>query len=65
MPLRKPDDTYEDGDVTVLTATKPFPPEAYEYEAELSPEKIKLIQAKADKILSEEEWVIVDGVGKR
>jgi hypothetical protein len=65
MPLRKPDDTYEDGDGTVLTVAKPFPPEAYEYEAELKPEKIKVIQAKADKILSQEEWVIVDGVDKR
>jgi len=65
MPLRKPDDTYDDGEAPVMTTAKPFPPEAYEYEADLSPEKIKTIQAKADKILSQEEWVIIDGVDKR
>jgi hypothetical protein len=60
MPLRKQDDAQDDGDVK--TVTELFPPEAYQYEAELTVEKVKLIQAKADKVLSKEEWVIIDGV---
>jgi hypothetical protein len=61
MPLRKPDDTHDDGDDAV---TQPFPPEAYQYEAELTPEKVARVQAKADVVLKQEDWVVIDGVDK-
>lgn len=33
-------------------------------DAELKIETIALIQARADKVLNQEEWVVIDGVDK-
>ena len=42
------------------------PPEAFQYDDDVTPETVKSIQEKADKIIREEEWVVIDGyVGKR
>ena len=62
MPLRKPTD--DDGEFALQVAPA-FPPEAYQYEAELTVETVKAIQARADKILCKEEWAVIDGVDKR
>jgi hypothetical protein len=62
MPLRKPD-PEEINSLPIPART--IPPEAYEYEAPLNPEAIKLIQERADKTLLKEEWVVIDGVNKR
>lgn len=43
-----------------------FPPEAFEQHDDVRPEVVKALQAKADLILGEEEWVVVEGhVGDR
>jgi hypothetical protein len=64
MPLRKPTD-HEDGDESAPVVARPFPPEAYEYEAELSAEVVGKIQDRADEQLRKDEWVVIDGIGKR
>jgi hypothetical protein len=41
-------------------------PEALQYNDDVTPEVVKSIQEKANKILGEEELVVIDGyVGKR
>jgi hypothetical protein len=65
MPRRKPDDTRDESKDGSSSVSQTIPPEAYQYEAELKVEMVKLIQARADKLLSEEEWVVIDGVNKR
>jgi hypothetical protein len=44
-----------------------LPPEAFQYDDDVTPEVVKTIQEKADKIIrKEEEWVVIDGyVGKK
>jgi hypothetical protein len=64
MPLRKPTDDEQDGAQTASVA-QTFPPEAYQYEAELKVEIVQTIQARADKVLCKEEWTVIDGVDKR
>lgn len=64
MPLRKPTDDDNDHKRGEPNAHA-FPPEAYQYEAELKVETVKIIQAEADKKLALDEWVVVDGVDKR
>lgn len=64
MPLHKPTNDG-DKDKRAAPTTLAFPPEAYQYDAELKVETVKLIQAKADKVLSQDEWVVIDGVDKR
>ncbi len=70
MPLRKPTDI--DPTDAALTAVQEalaqagdLPQEAFHYETELKVEVVKQIQAKADKVLSKEEWVVIDGVDKQ
>ena len=63
MPLRKPTD---DGNGhTPMMNNRAFPPEAYQYEADVTAEAVERIQAEADKVLCCEEWVVIDGVNKR
>lgn len=38
-------------------------PEAFEYEDDITPEVVKRLQEKADVILSEDEWIIINGYG--
>jgi len=43
-----------------------FPPEAFQYNDDVTQETVKTIQEKADRIIREEEWVVIDGyVGQR
>lgn len=43
-----------------------FPPEAFEQHDDVRPEVVKALQTRADIVLSEEEWVVVEGhVGDR
>ena len=58
MPLRKPGND----DTAAPAASQPFPPEAYQYEAKLTVEKVKRIQEKAETILAGETWTVIDGV---
>jgi hypothetical protein len=64
MPLPRPDDTHDDGHNTGAAA-RPFPPEAHAYDTDVSAKVVKRVQAEADKILSKDEWVVIDGVDKR
>ena len=60
MPLPKPNEDPSDHGVT-LGGNK-FPTEAYAYDSDVSEHVVKRVRAKADKILGQEEWVIIDGV---
>ncbi len=39
----------------------PCPPEAYEYDDDVTPEAIAQLRAEADEILSKGEWTTIDG----
>lgn len=70
MPLRKPTDETNPTEVALAEIQRALeagevPPEAYHYEAELKVEVVRRIQAEADKVLNQEEWVVIDGVDKR
>lgn len=70
MPLRKPTDIDPTEAALVqiqeaLELREDLPHEAYHYEAELKVEVVKQIQEKADKVLRQEEWVVIDGVDKQ
>jgi hypothetical protein len=68
MPLRKKEDIEQNALEAIqeaLAQPSPLLPESYQYEAELKMEVVKRIQVEADKILSQEEWVVIDGVDKR
>jgi hypothetical protein len=64
MPLCKPTDDDHKHERAVPSA-RVFPPEAYQYEAELKVETVKIIQTEADKVLAKDEWIVIDGVDKR
>ncbi|WP_375588894.1 hypothetical protein ABWH89_18105 [Hoeflea alexandrii] len=40
-----------------------FPPEAYEYSDDVTPNAVKTMREAANKSLAEDEWEIVDGFG--
>lgn len=40
-----------------------FPPEAYAYEDDVTHEAVESIRARADKVISDDEWEVVDGLG--
>jgi hypothetical protein len=43
-----------------------LPPEAFQYDDDVTPEVVKTIQEQADEIIRKEEWVVIDGyVGKK
>jgi hypothetical protein len=65
MPLRKPEDEATDAAVPETAAGNKFPPEAYNYDSDVSDAVVSRVQAAADKILCREKWVVIDGVGKR
>jgi hypothetical protein len=66
MPLRKPDGTSDHGGAPVETmGGQQFPPEAYAYDSDITDHVVKRVQREADKILAQDEWVVVDGVGKQ
>lgn len=38
------------------------PPEVFEYQADVTPEAVRAIQAKADEVLgNKDEWVVISG----
>ena len=44
----------------------PFPPNAYDYDGDVSEEVLQEVQSRANVVLEKEEWVIIDGyVGDR
>jgi hypothetical protein len=70
MPLHKPTDIDPTEAALAkiqeaLEVADDLPVEAYHYEAELKVEVVKRIQAEADKVLNQDEWVVIDGVDKR
>lgn len=67
MPLRKPDDTHDNGGNADGGATtgKKFPPEAYAYDSDITDHVVKRVQTEAEKRLSKDEWIVIDGVGER
>lgn len=57
-PLRKQKDRPGGG--------RNLPPEAFQYDDDVTPETVETIKEKADRIIRKEEWVVIDGyVGKR
>lgn len=42
-------------------ASHQCPPEAYEYDDDVTPEAIALLRAEADKVLSKGEWTTIEG----
>jgi hypothetical protein len=64
MPLHKPDNTKNDGKDAVATALAAFPPEALNYDTDVTDEVVRRVQAEADAVLAKEEWVVIDGVEK-
>lgn len=40
-----------------------FPPEAYEYDDDVTPEAVDAIRQKAAKLVEAEQWEVVDGFG--
>jgi hypothetical protein len=65
MPLRKPEDESAHTAVPETAAGNKFPPEAYNYDSDVSDVVVSRVQALADKTLAHEKWVVVDGVGKQ
>jgi hypothetical protein len=67
MPLSKSDKTQGHGISAEGGATtgQKFPPEAYAYDSDITDHVIKRVQSEAEKILCNDEWVVVDGVDKR
>lgn len=66
MPHRRMTGSPNDGDhPSAPPGAREFPPEAFQYDAEVKAETVKLIQRRADETLDREEWVVIDGVGKR
>lgn len=64
MPLRKSEDKTMHPTVPETVAGNKFPPEAYNYDSDISTDVVCRVQAVADKILAKEKWVVIDGVGK-
>jgi hypothetical protein len=65
MPLRKQDDKDKGNAEAVATTGKKFPPEAYAYDSDITEDVVNRVQAEADKVLSKDDWVVVDGVAKQ
>jgi hypothetical protein len=40
-----------------------FPPEAYEYDDDVTPEAVDMVRQKAAKLVEAEHWEVVDGFG--
>lgn len=49
------------GDAEVSRSARKFPPEAFDYEDDVSPKVVKSIQDRADQFLKKGKWVVVDG----
>jgi hypothetical protein len=62
MPFRKPADAHDD---QKTARGGKFPPEAYAYDSDITDEVVKRVQSEADKKLAEDEWTVIDGVGKQ
>lgn len=41
-----------------------FPPEAYTYNDDVTPEGVEMLRGKAARIIESDEWDIVDGFGR-
>jgi hypothetical protein len=64
MPLRKPEDETIPPVHETAAGTK-FPSEAFNYDSDVSDAVVSRVQAEADKTMSCEKWVVIDGVGKQ
>lgn len=40
-----------------------FPPEAYTYDDDVTPQAVEVMRKKASKIIDSEKWEVVDGFG--
>ena len=69
MPLRKTDDGDDHNNGGKAAGEnamgEKFPPEAFAYDSNITEAVVKRVQAEADKVLSQEEWIVVDGVRER
>jgi hypothetical protein len=65
MPLRKPDGTSHHVAEHATAGGKEFPPEAYAYDSDITDVIVRRVQLKANPILAQDEWVVVDGVKER
>ena len=45
------------------TGERRYPPEAYTYDDDVTPEAVAAMREKASKVLAADEWEVVDGFG--
>jgi len=65
MPLRKQTPRKVQSKKEKASPSRPFPPEAYDYDSDITDEVTKRVQSEADKILRKDKWTVIDGVDNK